>query len=228
CPTAKHYVRTFKLNQLRHEIACINAGATYPIPFDPSSHGPPVNIKGMPVAPRTSPPNKSKTSNSNRPNQTAPPVDCARPNVGPTAKSHKKTGHNGCTSLYCKSCCQQFTPPGGCYVHRPKGQPVQEQQVPPAAQIPAIATLQGTTSQVRIAPPAPLPAAKRSRILPPQCAQSVRRVGHLFDDEGVALLATARHYAAEQSRKESKPLIDQPKVTDHTKVITLNLITRVS
>lgn len=45
-PHYSHYFRTFKLNQLNHEIALINAGHEYPIPYEPSAFGPPVNING--------------------------------------------------------------------------------------------------------------------------------------------------------------------------------------
>ncbi|EGG05501.1 uncharacterized protein MELLADRAFT_87964 [Melampsora larici-populina 98AG31] len=228
CPSAKHYIRTFKLNQLLHEIACINAGAKYPIPFDPSAHGPPVNVKGMQIPARISP---KKTANPSSSNRTAFSVDCARHNVGPTAKGHKKMGHAGCTSVFCQSviisyhhrqqrkrtdhdyafacqCCRAFTAPGGCYVHRTTEPPPTHVNTDPLNTGP------------RPAPPANPPAAKRAKILPAQCAQSVRRVGRILTPDGQLVLAAAR--------QEKSPAITPSKPSmitfDHSKVISLHLV----
>ncbi|EGG09882.1 uncharacterized protein MELLADRAFT_103948 [Melampsora larici-populina 98AG31] len=204
CPT-RHFYRTFKINQLIHEIGCINAGGKYPIPYDPSAHGPPVNSKGMTLPPPTDPIH-SKSSTSTR---SGPQVPCARATEGPTAEKHKVQGHSGCTHKYCKQCCLQYGTPGGCYVHRVKGGPP-AQLANPAN--PAI-----TPARVRVPPPANPPVAKRTRILPPQCAQSVRRVGHIVDEEGETNLATGRETVA--ARKESAQVIDTGKV------ISLHLVT---
>ncbi|EGF97387.1 uncharacterized protein MELLADRAFT_70032 [Melampsora larici-populina 98AG31] len=202
CPTIKHYVRTFKLNQLRHEIALINAGATYPIPFDASAHGPQVNVHGMPLAPRTA-------------------IDCARPHIGPTAKGHKKTGHTGCTHRFCKSCCVAFTPAGGCYVHRVKAPPPQPATNPSATATPA-----------RLAPPPNPPVAKRPKLLPAQCAQSVRRVGHMVNDEGLLVLARARLNVTPATPRVPNPAFSNDAVRnqgiDRSKVVSLHFVTRVS
>ncbi|EGG04713.1 uncharacterized protein MELLADRAFT_88616 [Melampsora larici-populina 98AG31] len=94
CPNTTHYYRTFKLNQLIHKIGCINAGAPYPISFDLSAYGPPVNIRGLPVAPRTSP-NESQSKTFKQPKRAGPGLECTRPTIGPTANKHKKAGHAG-------------------------------------------------------------------------------------------------------------------------------------
>ncbi|KAH9815158.1 hypothetical protein DFH28DRAFT_1082480 [Melampsora americana] len=96
CPKQRHYVRTFKLNQLIHEIGFINAGA---------------------------PPTKTHTKTSTKAKPTGPSMDCARPNLGPTAKTHKKTGHRLCAHCFCKLCCLAYGTPGVCLVH-PKEMPV--------------------------------------------------------------------------------------------------------
>ncbi|KAH9807701.1 hypothetical protein DFH28DRAFT_1100595 [Melampsora americana] len=200
----KHYYRTFKLNQLRHEIAMINAGAIYPIAFDASAHGPPVNIHG----------------------------ECARPTHGPTAAKHRVHGNLGCTSHYCKACCAAFGLPGGCYEHRPKGPnrpqppaasntsstpPVAHLQPPGASNIPAVAPQPpAATSTPTFAPPRPpvtLPLPKRARgIPPPQCSQSVRRVGRILPEESLAVLERARDIHSDATRRASKPSFDEGKV----------------
>ncbi|EGG00214.1 uncharacterized protein MELLADRAFT_67988 [Melampsora larici-populina 98AG31] len=210
------------LNQLRHEIALINAGATYPIPFDASAHGPQVNVHGMPLAPRTGVAQTSEPSGSNnRLNRIAPAIDCARPHIGPTAKGHKKTGHTGCTHRFCKSCCVAFTPAGGCYVHRVKAPPPQPATNPSATATPA-----------RLAPPPNPPVAKRPKLLPAQCAQSVRRVGHMVNDKGLLVLARARLNVTPATPRVPNPAFSNDAVRnqgiDRSKVVSLHFVTRVS
>ncbi|EGG11316.1 uncharacterized protein MELLADRAFT_90786 [Melampsora larici-populina 98AG31] len=204
CPSVKHFCRTFKLNQLRHEIALINAGGTYPIPFDASAHGPPVNAKGMTLAPRISP---KKSTQSKASNRTTPAIDCARPQVGPTAKCHKKTGHAGCVSIFCKSCCQEFTAPDVCYVHRVKEPPATPSQVPNVSTTPALP---------RRAPPVNAPAPKRPKLIPAQCAQYVRRVGHILSDDEELLLESSA------TKQSTTPAVDP------LKVVSIHLVTMAS
>ena len=63
-------------------------------------------------------------------------------------------------------------------------------------------------------------AAKRPKVLPAQCAQSVRRVGRILSDQSAATIATARQLLT--VKKESAPIIDTGKV------ISLHLVTSVS
>ncbi|KAH9823231.1 hypothetical protein DFH28DRAFT_881045 [Melampsora americana] len=197
CPKQRHYVRTFKLNQLIHEIGCINAGAPYPIEFNPSAYGPPVNIKGLPVPARASP-----TTTSTRAKPTGPTMDCARPNLGPTAKTHKKAGHRLCAHRFCKSCCLVYGTPGVCLVHRVKEAP------PPGP------------ANRSITPPNDIPAAKRPRILPAQYAQSIGRVGRILTEDGQLVLAAARVDRTESVRKAASPSIALGKV------VSLHLVTQ--
>ncbi|EGG07686.1 uncharacterized protein MELLADRAFT_62506 [Melampsora larici-populina 98AG31] len=203
----RHYYRTFKLNRLNHEIALINAGVKYPIPYDPSQHGPPVNINGAVVAPR---PSNSQANSLTRPKRPPPAVKCSRPNQGPTATKHKSAGNAGCVSGYCKSCCTAFSAPGSCYEHRPKGlnmgqrpAPLNPAQLPPA-------------QPILTEPPRP------RGIPPPQCSQSVRRVGRILPEEHFSVLERARHAHAAISRQASCPSIDEGKV------VSLHFVTKES
>ncbi|EGG03553.1 uncharacterized protein MELLADRAFT_90093 [Melampsora larici-populina 98AG31] len=111
-----HYYRTFYLNQLKHKIAMINAGNKYPIEYNPSAYGPPVNIAGAVVVRR---------EEKERPRTKHPPPQhkCTRPTLGPTALKHKAAGHAGCVRQHCKSCCQTFGT-GDCYVHSQNAQSI--------------------------------------------------------------------------------------------------------
>ncbi|EGG01115.1 uncharacterized protein MELLADRAFT_111271 [Melampsora larici-populina 98AG31] len=212
----KHYYQTFKLNQLNHEIALINAGIKHPIPYDPSQHGPPVNINGAVVLPR---PSNSQDTNLTRPKRPPPAIKCARPNQGPTAAKHKSAGNAGCVLGYCKSCCTDFSAPGSCYEHRPKGPNIGQRPAP-------INPPQLAPAQVGVAPIPPKPMdsePKRPRgIPPPQCSQSVRRVGQILPKEHFSALERARHAHAATSRKASCPSIDKGKV------VSLHFVTKES
>ncbi|KAH9813483.1 hypothetical protein DFH28DRAFT_896690 [Melampsora americana] len=194
CPTTQHYIRTFKLNQLNHEIALINAGAKYPIPFDESAHGPPVDLNGNPfITPSSPKKQKPSTSQATR----APPSHpCARVKDGPTATGHKPHGHGLCIHKYCKSCCLAYVPPGTCYVHRTPTPPSDKRS-----------NLSNGTAGAQ-----GLPQAKRARIIPAQCAQSLGTVGRLITEDGQLVLAKARAKHAEAVRKASNPSIDAGKV----------------
>ncbi|KAH9822273.1 hypothetical protein DFH28DRAFT_1078555 [Melampsora americana] len=229
CPTVRnHYYRTFKLNQLFHEIERINAGDTYPIPFDEAAHGPPVNIKGEVLPPRVTR-SKAKTqsqANSDAKAPRAPPaIKCARPKDGPTSAKHKPGGHAGCTSKYCKSVCPSFqycciAYGVECHAHRQKNTPARQ---PPAPLV--------TPPRVHTPPPAPAPkTAKRPRILQAQCAQSIRRVGRLLPDESVAILERARETQAnrgQQPNPEAQSVADLVSTLafDEEKVASLHLVT---
>ncbi|KAH9823167.1 hypothetical protein DFH28DRAFT_880194 [Melampsora americana] len=208
CATVeKHYFRTFKLNQLNHELALINAGATYPVPFDARSHGPPVNIHGEVLPPQPATPK--------RPKRPPPSIKCARPNHGPTAAKHRVHGNLGCTSHYCKACCAAFGVPGGCYEHRPKGP--NRPQPPPASSTPVEHLPPAAASTIppvgHIPPPPVLPQPKRARgIPPPQCSQSVRRVGRLLPEESLSVLERARYRHSDATRKASNSSFDEAKV----------------
>ncbi|KAH9808408.1 hypothetical protein DFH28DRAFT_1087883 [Melampsora americana] len=98
CTVEKHFYQTFKLNQLNHKIAMINAGKKYPIPFGPSAYGPPVNICGV-VLNVT-----QKGKNTSTKTKRAPPsLKCQQVRHGATAAKHKSAGHTGCILKYCKS-----------------------------------------------------------------------------------------------------------------------------
>ncbi|KAH9807961.1 hypothetical protein DFH28DRAFT_1200028 [Melampsora americana] len=195
----KHFYQTFKLNQLNHEIAMINAGEKYPIPYEPSAYGPPVNIHGATVTV----PQKGKKP----PKETtrAPPsLKCQRVKHGSTAAKHKTAGHTGCILKYCKSCCLEFGTPGACYAHRLK---------PPT--VPDIPDGLITPPGHHVPPSAILPKPKRPRIIQPQCAQSIRRVGRILDKEGHSVLEEARKRQEEAVRKVSNPLLDEGKEHRH-------------
>ncbi|KAH9817649.1 hypothetical protein DFH28DRAFT_926499 [Melampsora americana] len=201
CPTVKHYVRTFKVNQLLHEIALINAGVKIPIAFDSSAHGGPVNIDGTPVVP---PVTRQKTEKvgSHKVKRQPPSLLCQRIKEGPIAAKHKSKGHTGCVKKFCRSCCVEFVEPGLCYVHRADPTPQPEHSSP---------TLDRTLE-------APVPA-KRPRLLPAQCSQSVRRVGRLLSEDGQLILQSARKNMEAAARKNTNPLIDVGKV------VSLHLVT---
>ncbi|EGG12264.1 uncharacterized protein MELLADRAFT_59213 [Melampsora larici-populina 98AG31] len=210
-----HYYRTFKLNQLNHEIACINAGAKYPIPFDPSAHGPRVNIAGVVLPPP--PPKPSKTAKTPR----APPaIMCARPQEGATAAKHKPAGHAACSSRYCKSCCIAYGPPGACHAHR------QKEPIMPPAQLRS-----NPAPRVPHQPPTAPPNPKRLRLIPAQCAQSVRRSGRTIPDESDKIIERATQAQAE--RKQLSPHVvvqDDARASsnapfDEGKVVSLHLVT---
>ncbi|KAH9820381.1 hypothetical protein DFH28DRAFT_1093296 [Melampsora americana] len=223
----KHYFRTFKLNQLRHKIVMINDGAIYPIVFDASAHGPPVNIHGEVLPPQPTPENT--TTKAKRP---PPSIQCAWPTHGPTAAKHRVHGNLGCTSHYCKACCAVFGLPGGCYEHWPKGPnrpqppaasntsstpPVAHLQPPGASNIPPVAPHHPaairTPTFVPPRPPVTLPQPKRAQgIPPPQCSQSVRRVGRILPKESLAVLERARDIHSDATRRASKPSFDKGKV----------------
>ncbi|EGF98420.1 uncharacterized protein MELLADRAFT_113561 [Melampsora larici-populina 98AG31] len=204
CPNSEHYYRTFKLNQLNYELARINAGEKYPIPYNASLHGPPLNIKGEFVAEQVSP-----KSASQRAQRAAPSQLCARPRDGPTAEKHKSAGHTGCTQKYCKACCHAYGTPGTCYVHRMK--PEGSQDATPAPSHPS------TTSH---APWSTVPQPKRARIIPEQCAQSVGRTGHVLNKDGERVLSNARKWKEDMVRKASEPRLDP------SKVVSLHLVTQ--
>ncbi|KAH9811635.1 hypothetical protein DFH28DRAFT_1084893 [Melampsora americana] len=185
CQTTPHYYRTFKLNQLNHEIALINAGHKYPIAYEPSAFGPPVNINGD-VLPSVDEAKDARTPNPSK--QTPPSMPCARIKEGPTSMKHKDKGHTGCKYLYCKSCCHEFGVPGECYPHR------------------------STIPATMLAPQSSIPSCKRSRLLPEQCSQSVHRIGRIMSEDGELLLASARRKHKESKSKPSAPSIDEGKV----------------
>ncbi|KAH9810868.1 hypothetical protein DFH28DRAFT_830599, partial [Melampsora americana] len=167
CPTCQNYYRTFKMNQLNHEIALINLGHEYPIPYEPSAFGPPVNIKGDVV---TSEVSVKEAGTSTQPKRTPPQMPCACTKEGPTSQKHKDKGHTGCKYLYCKSCCHEFGVPGECYPHRvitPSAQDSLKQLT--------VTSTHSTTS---------LPLRKRPRLLPEQCSQSVHRIGRIMSEDG--------------------------------------------
>ncbi|KAH9809229.1 hypothetical protein DFH28DRAFT_1112048 [Melampsora americana] len=110
CPTSTHYYRTFKLNQLNYKIASINSRKKYTFPYNPSAHGPPVNIDGVVLCDPPSPSEQNKAG--------PPKIYHAHAKQGPTADKHKPKWHAGCMHKYCRSCCHAFGPPGKCYVHR--------------------------------------------------------------------------------------------------------------
>ncbi|KAH9825085.1 hypothetical protein DFH28DRAFT_1077512 [Melampsora americana] len=201
CPTVKHYVRTFKVNQLLHEISLINAGVKIPIPFDSAAHGGPVNIDGTPVVPRVTRPKTEKVG-SHKVKRQPPSLLCQRIKEGPIAVKHKSKGHTGCVNKFCKSCCVEFVEPGLCYVHRPDPTPDPKHSSP-------------TSDRTSEAPVPP----KRPRLLPAQCSQSVRRVGRLLSEDGQLILQSARKNIEEAARKYTNPLIDVGKV------VSLHLVT---
>ncbi|EGG05672.1 uncharacterized protein MELLADRAFT_64015 [Melampsora larici-populina 98AG31] len=212
-----HYFRTFKLNQLNHEIALINAGHPYPIPFDRSAHGPPVNLQGGLVVPRQS--KRQAAANAKMADKRGPPaIDCARAAHGPTATKHKKWGHTGCTLHYCKSCCHAYGT-GDCYVHRVKdltgkhpvkvtalAHPLHQSPPPP---------------HKRTTPPAEIPTAKRPRTIP-QCAQSIHRAGRIVpeDAEASMVIERARQAQMQVHKKVSASL------TEDGQVVSLHLVTK--
>ncbi|EGG04571.1 uncharacterized protein MELLADRAFT_88606 [Melampsora larici-populina 98AG31] len=231
CETVKHYYRTFKLNQLNHEIALINAGQKYPIAFDRSAHGPPVNLQGAVVPARTS--NRAHhatSSTSTQPKRGPPSIECARSGQGPTSGKHKKWGHVGCTLRYCKSCCNAYGPPGACYVHRTKSatsttttrQAAQATSPPSGDNMAPPANLLATPpGHHHPSPPADLPKAKRPRVIP-QCSQSIHRVGRLLDDDSALVLERARQAQAEAHKRASQA--SAPSAVKG-KVISLHLVT---
>ncbi|EGF97475.1 uncharacterized protein MELLADRAFT_85334 [Melampsora larici-populina 98AG31] len=208
CPTSDHYYRTFKLNQLNHELARINAGDKYPIPYNALLHGPPVNIKGEVVTEQVSPKN-SPPSASQRSQRAAPSQLCARPREGPTAEKHKSAGHTGCTQKYCKACCHAYGPPGKCYVHRIAPEPKQ-----------AATSTPSNTSTTTHAPLPTAPQPKRARIIPEQCAQSVRYTGHVLTEDRELVLSNAKKLKQDMFRKALEPRLDP------NKVVSLHLVTQ--
>ncbi|KAH9809997.1 hypothetical protein DFH28DRAFT_1034564, partial [Melampsora americana] len=93
----KHFYQTFKLNQLNHKIAMINAGEKYPIPFEPSAYGLLVNIHGAVVT------ITKKGKLTSKETKRAPPsLKCQRGLHSATAAKHKSAGHTGCILKYCK------------------------------------------------------------------------------------------------------------------------------
>ncbi|EGG07235.1 uncharacterized protein MELLADRAFT_62772 [Melampsora larici-populina 98AG31] len=219
CETVpKHYYRTFKLNQLNHELALINAGHKYPIPFDASAHGPPVNLQGAVVPAKPSKKtNAATTSTTTHPKRGPPSIECARSAEGPTSGKHKKWGHIGCTLQYCKSCCVAYGTPGSCYVHRPKPATTTaalagQATTPPARNHLAHPAELPTTAPAHhhMSPPAELPNAKRPRLIP-QCSQSIHRVGTILDDDGSLVLRRARQSQADALMRASKPSANEHK-----------------
>ncbi|KAH9808819.1 hypothetical protein DFH28DRAFT_1087152 [Melampsora americana] len=226
-PHSSHYFRTFKLNQLNHEIALINAGHEYPIPYEPSAFGPPVNINGDVL------PSQGDTKDADTPNlskRTPPQMPCARIKEGPTSKKHKDKGHTGCKYLYCKSCCHEFGIPGECYPHRvnpPSTQHSSNQLTLPYTQ-PSLSSNQLASNQSTncstqsTTSSADIPTRKRIRLLPEQCSQSVHRIGRIMTEDGEQALASARLKQEDTIRKASAPSIDTGKV------VSLHLVTNPS
>ncbi|EGG06991.1 uncharacterized protein MELLADRAFT_106247 [Melampsora larici-populina 98AG31] len=148
---------------IRIKVTLINASVKYPIPFDESQHGPPVNIHGAALQPQVIQ-TKSQAGTSTQQKQPPPAVKCAQPSQGPTAARLKSASNLGCTSHYCRSCFIAFDVPGGCYKHWPKG-PDNICQPPAPTNTPQLLCSQ---------PAAMLPEPKQTRVIPPaQCSQSV-------------------------------------------------------
>ncbi|EGG00880.1 uncharacterized protein MELLADRAFT_111351 [Melampsora larici-populina 98AG31] len=123
CPTPDndHNWKTWRCDQLNHELALINLGEPRPIISKIGDWGPRVSPFGQVLRPAPDPQpghpyhpflhRSGVTTPNGRPPRSKPNVICKRPLEGPLSQSHKTAANKECPSQYCLGCCQAFGSP---------------------------------------------------------------------------------------------------------------------
>ncbi|KAH9806870.1 hypothetical protein DFH28DRAFT_918912 [Melampsora americana] len=120
CPIkgTNHIWKTWRCDQLNHELALINAGRPRPIVSEPSDWGPRVSPGGKVLPPRPAVAPKqaryqpfthrgAAVGNSN-PTNGKTVLPCKRIYKGTLSQNHKKVANKECPHQYCLGCCHAY------------------------------------------------------------------------------------------------------------------------
>ncbi|KAH9810176.1 hypothetical protein DFH28DRAFT_1085724 [Melampsora americana] len=215
CPTPDndHHWRTWRCDQLNHELALINLGEPRPIISNVGDWGPRVSPTGEVLLPAPEPqpgpryhpflnrPGTSVATPNGRAPRSQPLVPCKRPLEGPIAQSHKTAANKECPSQYCLGCCLEYGSPL-CRKHaRPSARSIQPFQTaePFASRIadPILrAKPRGTAFEAR----------------PHQWAQASNSLGRRVPQATMAMLQNHREQREHAAQRQVSSLIDESKL----------------
>ncbi|EGG02851.1 uncharacterized protein MELLADRAFT_66069 [Melampsora larici-populina 98AG31] len=237
CPTAKnaHNWKTWRCDQLNHELALINLGTPRPIISVKSDWGPRVSPNGQilddaPVLQqkhtRFQPYTKKDSHGRTSPAKTG--LLCKRIYEGKVSQNHKKAENKEYPHQYCLGCCTAYGTMV-CSKHsrtskvaptQPKNQPITQQTLRhlgiTAQQFTQLSKIQGssastsqtaTSSAPRRSAPAPASAAN-----PHQWAQFANTLGQQMPIESMVMLQKNRADRAAAANHEKETLIDTAKM----------------
>ncbi|EGG00500.1 uncharacterized protein MELLADRAFT_111729 [Melampsora larici-populina 98AG31] len=241
CPTPynSHNWKTWRCDQLNHELALINLGTLRPIVSVSADWGPRVSTKGLTLPDLAAPPQGGRY----HPYQSKPKQDpttstakravvqCKRLSEGSVAQNHKKTANKGCHSQYCLGCCIAYGS-SLCRVHvRPSTESastplVRDDRSLTPHQLSQIGLSQQQITQLRELeastsahgsqfPPSNVPArrpAPASQAQPHQWAQTSNSLGRRVPLAARVMLQKNRYDREHAAKQQSSALIDETKV----------------
>ncbi|EGG05151.1 uncharacterized protein MELLADRAFT_107847 [Melampsora larici-populina 98AG31] len=185
CPTPQneHNWKTWRCDQLNHELAMINLGTPRPIVSKPGDWGPRVSTQGEILDDVTAAANCSTGRHHPYPRPVQKPhVVCKRVNEGSLSQNHKDAGNKGCPSQYCRGCCTEFGS-ALCTKH-PRKSVIPPQQLELFGhQAQPIAKAATANSQS-----AAQSRASAASSTPHQWAQSSNSIGRLVSSQSMALI----------------------------------------
>ncbi|EGG09665.1 uncharacterized protein MELLADRAFT_60743 [Melampsora larici-populina 98AG31] len=219
CPTPSnsHNWKTWRCDQLNHEIALINLGEPRPIVSTPEDWGPRVSPFGEILEPELPPapkqayhPYASPRTASYSPTlaqRAKTNLQCKRFFEGVTSQNHKKTANKECPSQFCRGCCVEFGSPA-CRVHpRVLKNPTPQRHFEPTTthEHPSLAT----TSSAQNSRSSKAPA---SQARPHQWAQTSNSLGRRLDVNTHAMIQQNRAQREQEAARQAVNIIDQRKM----------------
>ncbi|EGF97731.1 uncharacterized protein MELLADRAFT_114128 [Melampsora larici-populina 98AG31] len=241
CPTPNngHNWKTWRCDQLNHELALINLGTARPIISVKSDWGPRVSPKGevLDDAPAPQPSNgRYQPYSKNRSHARTSPAKtgllCKRIYEGKVSQNHKKAANKECPHQYCLGCCTAYGSMS-CSKHsrsskvapiQPKTQEITHQTLQhlgiTAQQFTQLSEIQAskastprqqtaTGSAPRRSAPSPAPASASN---PHKWAQFANTLGQRMPIESIVMLQKNRADRAEADNRKKETLIDTAKM----------------